>query len=306
MPAAEGDRSRGAREPTFQERVDALCVSVGDGTRRVDLNSLRELVESDPEQTAVTCRSCVRRAVERGRHWHGYAQVALTLAQLYESIFDDDTLTIWVTDEFERAGVTVREPRMAVLDPETGGLSRPEDHPDDRPVVLDVERRLIDSGDIYPLVSFFSHHPDPDGQDRDQVRRLREHRCRVMFTFDIPTTDPREVWEVPEVRAYVAQLAERMPYLPYYFLPREFGTLFTWLACLAPQEARSGGGIQLLHPDVLLHAALAYHYTWRFAQWLGDDPDAVVRDVFSTLPEAFMPYVREMHRRLEEQLGDAL
>ncbi|MFK0282453.1 chlororespiratory reduction 6 domain-containing protein [Streptomyces sp. NPDC090499] len=304
MPASDGGQRKDAREPTFQERIDALCVSVGDGTQRVDLNSLWELVESDPEQTAATCKWCVRRAVERGRSRHGYAQVALTLAQLYESIFDDDTLTVWVTDEFERAGVTVRQPRMAVLDRETGDLSSPDDQPDDRPVMLNIERRLIDSGDIYPLVAFFSHHPD--GADREQLRRLREHRCRVMLTFDIPTTDPREVWEVPEVRAYVALLAERMPYLPYYFLPREFGTLFTWLACLAPPEARAGSGVQLLHPDVLLHAALAYHYTWRFARWLGDDADATVGDVFSTLPAEYMPYVREMHRRLEEQLGDAL
>ncbi|MEW1773243.1 chlororespiratory reduction 6 domain-containing protein [Streptomyces sp. NPDC086777] len=304
MPVSDGEQSKGTGELTFRERIDALCVSVGDGTQRVDLGSLRELVASDPEQTAATCTWCVRRAVERGRTWHGYAQVALTLAQLYEILFEDDTLTVWVADEFERAGVTVRQPRMAVLDRETGDLSSPDDRPDDRPVLFDIERRLIDSGDIYPLVALFSHHPD--GQDREQLRRLREHRCRVMVTFDIPTTDPREVWEVPEVRAYVALLAERMPYLPYYFLPREFGTLFTWLACLAPPEARSGGGIQLLHPDVLLHAALAYHYTWHFARWLGDDADAVVGEVFSPLPAEFIPHVREMRRRLEEQLGDAL
>lgn len=303
MPVSRGEPGGGAGSPTFQEQVDALCVPQADGTRRVDVSALRALVAADPEQTAATCRTCVTRAKEQGRTWRGYAQMAMTLAALYESVFDDDILAVWVTDEFDRAGISVPNPAVRVVDPRTGALSDPDERPEEGPVQIAVERRFIDACDIRPLVVHLSHQPDGTGPE--QLRRLRGRRGRVLITFDIPASDPREVWEVPEVRDYVGRLAEAMPYLPYYFLPRDFGTLFTWLACLAPPEAWSPSGIRLLHPDVVQQAALAVHSVRKFAAWLGDDPDAAVETVFSPLPGEFMAYVHRVQAELDRRLGDA-
>lgn len=302
MPESDDRNGTTANEPTFQQRVLALGVPRGDGTQFMNLNALRELVGSDPEQTAATCRQCMHLARQRVGTWHGHAQLAQALAGLYEDEFDDDTLSVWVADELASAGLEVTEPGVGILDSESDRLLPVDQVPDERPLLITVERLMLDSADIYPFVAMFSHHEGERGPER--LEKLREFRGRVAIAFDISEDDPREVWEVPEVRAYVALLSERMPYLPYYFLPGHLRTLFTWLSCLAPPDAWSGGGVRLDHPDVMLQAAVALHFTRRFAAWLGDDPDEVAQLVFADWPEGFLDHLYVLVEGLGDRLGD--
>ncbi|WP_128437083.1 chlororespiratory reduction 6 domain-containing protein [Streptomyces cyaneus] len=302
MPELDDDNGTTGDEPTFQQRVLALGVPLGDGTQHMNLNALKELVGSDPEQTAATCRQCVHLARQRAGTWHGHAQLAQTLAALYEDEFDDDTLSVWVADELESAGLVVTEPEVGILDAESDRLISVDEVPDERPMLITVERQMLDSADIYPFVALFSRHEGERGPER--LQQLRELRGRVAISFDIPPDDPREVWEVPEVRAYVFLLSERLPYLPYYFLPERLGTLFTWLSCLAPEDAWSGGGVRLDHPGVILQAARFLHCTRRFAEWLQDDPDEAARLVFGDWPEGFLEHLNVLVEELGDRLGD--
>jgi hypothetical protein len=301
MPELDTGNGTTDNELTFQQRVLALGVPRGDGTQFMDLNALRELVGSDPEQTAATCRQCVQRARKRAGTWHGHAQLAQVLAALYEDEFDDDTLSVWVADELASAGIVVTEPEVGILE-ESDHVLSVDQVPDDRPMLITVERQMLDSADIYPFIAMFSHHEGERGPERRAT--LRELRGRVAIAFAIPKEDSREVWEVSEVRAYVALLSERMPYLPYYFLPEHLKTLFTWLSCLAPPEVWSEGGVRLDHPDVTLKAAVALHYTRRFAAWVGDDPDDVAQSAFADLPKAFLDHLHALVEALGERLGD--
>ncbi|MGW0920545.1 hypothetical protein ACWD3J_16185 [Streptomyces sp. NPDC002755] len=239
------------------------------------IDAFRELVASEPERTTAACRHLVAKATAHTGTWHAFAQLAVVLAALYDLELDDDTLTQWVATELDGAGIAVRQPE--VIAPEHG----PEPA-DEEPLLFQVPLDRVEAGDVYPFVVTFSHRAQ--GQGPERIAELRKLRGRFVVSFVVPDSDAREVWEIPEIRCYVEQLCDRLPYLPYYFKPQDSGSLFVWLACLAPTHACSRGRLDLDDDDVVICTAWSIYATRMLAESLGDDPDEVCAALFAPLP----------------------
>ncbi|MEV6235323.1 hypothetical protein [Lentzea sp. NPDC051838] len=263
----------------FRDRLESLVVSRGDGTQEIDSQALRELVRSDPERIVAACQAYAEVATSGVGKWHGTAQFAYLLALTYQAEFDDDSLTLWLAETFASAGLEVRIPVVRNPSP-----------PEPPKLRVEVSTEMLANRDIYPFVLAFSHHERGTGGSRRD--ELLARRGRVMWSFDIPLSDPRHVWEVPEVREYMTLLSQRLPYLPYFLDPDpEARSLFVWLACLAPPHAFHGNDLQLVDDDVLVVAAQTRHSVRVLAGALGEDPDEVAAAVFGVLPEAYVEMV---------------
>ncbi|MFJ3310977.1 hypothetical protein ACIPSA_50245 [Streptomyces sp. NPDC086549] len=280
----------------FLERIEDLAVPAEDGSQQMSIEAIRELVASDPEQTAAACRHLVGKAKARTGTWHAFAQLAVVIAALYDMEFDDDTLTEWVETELDATGITVRQPKVEPVSPE-----QDQETPDETPLLFPVPLDRVKAGDVYPFVVTFSHRAQGLGPER--IAELRNLRGRFVVSFVVPDSDPREVWEIPEIRAYVEQLCDKMPYLPYYFKPQDSGSLFMWLACLAPTHACSRGRLDLDDDDVVTHTAWSVYATRTLAEALGDDPDAACAVLFSPLPPPFMARINSLVEQLPEDFG---
>lgn len=64
---------------------------------------------------------------------------------------------------------------------------------------------------------------------------IRRQRGRVHFWIEGYDDDPRELWHVPAVRAYVTALDEAFPYW-FWFLSLDDPTLLLFPACCCPLE----------------------------------------------------------------------
>ncbi|GHC45047.1 hypothetical protein [Streptomyces cinnamoneus] len=278
----------------FLERIEDLAVSTGNGTQQMNIEALQELVASKPEQAASACRHLVGRARARTGTWHAFAQLAVVIAALYDLVFDDDTLTEWVETDLDTAGITVRQPE--VIPPE-----RESEPQDKEPIPFSVPFDRVEAGDVYPFLVAFSHRAQGMGPER--LAELKELRGRFAVTFEVSDSDAREVWEVPEIRSYAEQLCDQMPYLPYYFKPQDSGSLFMWLACLAPISACSEGWLDLDDDDVVTVAVWSMYATRMLAEALGDDPDEVCVAVFAPLPSPFTARITSLVEELPEDFG---
>ncbi|OEJ28899.1 hypothetical protein AS594_35235 [Streptomyces agglomeratus] len=277
---AEREQMRKAVD--FQAKIEGLAVLTGEGKHRIEMGKLRELVSAEPEQCVAACRAYVGMAVDRISTWQAYAQFAIAISWAYRAEFEDDTLMVWVADELEASGVDVPAPALSapVCKSDGPAAGRTEvEH-------LEVASELLASCDIYPFVVRYSHHALGSGPD--EIVRLRQMRGSLVISFDVPQHDPREVWEVPEVRAYVTKLADRLPYLPYYFYPDpKYAMAQVWICCLAPPSAWTGKHLDLMDEVVLVRMAHTMNSLQVLAQLLGDDPEEVRQSVFASLPADF-------------------
>ena len=103
------------------------------------------------------------------------------------------------------------------------GAGRREGAGDDWLSVV-VDRTDVESGDVSPAVNRLSGVLG----DRETVERFRG---RVYVTFAGYSNDPRELYEIPEVRRFCARLDERFPYW-FYFLSADGDTLRVIASCL--------------------------------------------------------------------------
>ncbi|MCY0947078.1 hypothetical protein [Streptomyces antarcticus] len=278
----------------FLKRIEALAVPTGGGAQQMNIEAFQELVASDPERTASACRHLLDKAKARTGTWHAFAQLAVVMAALYDRALDDDTLTEWVETELDAAGITVGQPE--VIPPEQDA-----EPADEKPLLFAVPPDRVEAGDIYPFVVTFSVRAQGMGPER--IAELKRLRGRFVVTFDVPDSDPRAVWEIPKIRSYVAELSEQMPYLPYYFKPQDRGSLFMWLACLAPTHACSECRLNLDDDDVVTHTAWSMYATRTLAEALGDDPDEVCAGVFAPLPPPFTARITSLVEQFPEDFG---
>jgi hypothetical protein len=275
----------------FRDRFESLVVSDGQGHSRIETEPLLELVAAEPESVAVVCQAYAEITRHSAPEARGYAQLARVLASAYEVAFSDDTLTMWVEDFFGESATEV--PGAIGLIPTDGPGAR-------RPQYIVVDKRMLAEKDIYPFVTKFSHRTVGSTTG---VEQLRSSRAGVWITFDIPLSDLREVWTIPEVREYVALLDERLPYLPYFFtsLP-EAHALFTWFACLAPEDGLLDGpnGTNLVpgNENVLASVGSTINAVRALATHLGDDPDDVIDDLFVGWPRQYIEMVTAALREM--------
>ncbi|KAB1141122.1 hypothetical protein F7R91_33450 [Streptomyces luteolifulvus] len=276
---------------TFHEQVVSLGVSRGGGTREVESGEIIKLVRADPEAAAATCLAYVDMAKKRTENWQWFAQLAVVLAGAYEVDFNDDTLSVWVGSELENARVTIRLPEFEVRSIDGGSVESTQSLAPS--VNYRVSTDLLTDSDIYPFVIGFSHHGHPYAAERGLD--LRAMRGRLIISFDVPPSDPREVWEIPEIRKYVGKLADHLPYLPYYFDPRPgFGMILVWLYCLAPPQAISDRRLTPTDIRVVTQVASTMLQICSLAEFLDDDPQQVISAVFSALPNDYTLPIADM------------
>ena len=129
-------------------------------------------------------------------------------------------------------------------------------------------RREIEAGNIEPALERLTGL-----QDRDTAMALRQG---VYFIVDGYNDDPRELWEIPEVRHWIALLDARWPYWFFYLYPGHQSSLGFITFSLCPIVHTAKG------PDVENKAFgefLNRHYEAmnRISEWLGDSQEENAR-----------------------------
>jgi hypothetical protein len=105
---------------------------------------------------------------------------------------------------------------------------------DDVLVVLDISRREVDSGKIASALERLHVLTD-------SVENVRRHREALVFQIGGYDNDPRELPEIPEVRAFFHRLVEEWPHW-LWFLHRGVGAIGLLLALLCDVRVVRGAG----------------------------------------------------------------
>jgi hypothetical protein len=279
-----------AQQAAMEAFLDAVR-PVSGGKHGIEAAVVLNFVRDEPEVAAAAVQALLQVAEES----KGYGILAVALADAYESTFDDDTLSVIVREHYAALGQPVPELRFKDDLP-----AKPA-----RPVHFEVPQDALEQCDIYPLLKIFSHrHVDND----DSFARLADLGGRIILTFPIPAADPRAVWEVPSVRAYVRALADAMPYFPFYLLtdPR-FGMFEVYFGSLVDPRQLKAGAFELLREENFVVVASALLATMQFASAVGANGEASVRALLAVFRTEAVDYMldslREMQRNMEEEHG---
>jgi hypothetical protein len=260
----------------FTQRIAALVHREG-GRSGMRYNDVAALVRAEPELTVLTAHAFVA----GDEPVPGLVQLAALLGQAYERAHGDDSLLLFVEEEVRERGIDVRPLEMWLP---------PDEAPDPSKgvVVLQVDPGEMERGDPYAYVRIFSLQ----GRSDDEIRSFRHMRGAFALGFPLEH-DPREVWEVPEARAFVRTLLERVPHLPYFLhADPDLGMLRVVFSCAADPEAfLEDGGIDLLHPSVLVAVLRSFVAVVELCRRLGDDPAQVVRAALQGAPSEFADLV---------------
>lgn len=104
------------------------------------------------------------------------------------------------------------------------------------------------------------------------ARVMRQFCGRVDLFFGGYDDDPREVFEIPEVRAFVRDLDARFPELPY-LLSRHTRIHRTFAFCLVPAEMSDDGRVRVDRSEYHALVARWLGQTSRLARQTHDDLD---------------------------------
>lgn len=272
----DGDDSSSAHpQLAFLQQFESLIISRGDGKVEVDSDNLIALIDAHREEAVVLCRAYLETAKTRESTWHAFAQQAVLIAAVLQNLTNDDSMAVWVQRELDVAGINVTAPQV---------ISGGEAPAFPTPSRIDVDATMLEIDDVYPFVSLFGlRSAGPDG---DLVDRFRSMRHRLTISFGIPLTDPREVWEVPSVRAYVSHLQRAFPHLPYFFSPDPaHGMLQIWLYCLSPLDEFVNGQLNLRGDGALAGLAVILHGIRATCEALGEKTTAPWMPLFANIPD---------------------
>jgi hypothetical protein len=258
--------------PAQREAIQALNDTLhptGGGKIGIDVAVLTKFARDQPELSAIM----VQRYLQAADEDEGYGRCAVALANAYEAVFDDDTLSVIVREHYASAGQPVPELQSPADD--TSAKPRP-------PIYYAVPEEALGECDIYPLLTKCSQRHLAAGSS---VRRLADLGGRLWVSFPIPDSDPRHVWQVPSVRAYVRALADAMPYFPYYLVADPRLRMFEIYFCsLVDLRMLENGIFEPLHEEIYPEIKSALLHTARFADGIGADGDACVRALLAAVP----------------------
>jgi hypothetical protein len=277
------------RVAEIYDELRAATTPAGNGKVGLPIDRVARIVREEPELCAVLCEGLV--LFSQGKQ--SEIQLAIAVAAVYEAEYDDDSLSQLVRGHMADLGIQVQEPRVVG----GGGATQEES----RVIQVAVSEEELAACDIYPLVLSFSHHSVEKDTD---LARLRQLRGRVYLTFPVPVEDPREVWEVPEVLAYVRKLSSAMPYFPYYLSPdpRLAMLQIYLLPLIEPEAIGAGGELDLFHPSVLAALVGGVYSALRLGEALGDDAVAMaLRELLAPLGD---DYTNKLFEAMEARDGD--
>jgi hypothetical protein len=227
-----------------------------------------------------------------GAYGRGWYQLALGIAAVYEIEFGDDSLNIEVRHGLDELGVGDLETRVVAVD---GADARPVEPaaPPERLIHLQVGEDQLRDLDIYPLVRVFSHKYV---ETTDDLERLAAWRGRVLITFAVPLSDPREVWEVPEVRAFVRAVSKAMPYFPFYLTgDSRYGMFLVYYGSLAEETAAAGPGrLDLFEESMVVEVAASLVSVQGLCEALGTEWRTVAVELLAACPPEFVTRVIDL------------
>ena len=257
----------------FIERLNALVRRGADGKGELDVDRLREIVRENPELAIAAAHGYAGTAGQFRPH----AQWALALAVAYNLEFEDDSLQRTVDRTLAAHGLG--DMRLTLKNMPEGQRREPPEV-----VILSVDARALRECDVYSARRLLAVGPErPDDTPASTLRG------RVVLGLPLDN-DPREVWQIPEARAFIAKLFGEIPYLPYYLHaePR-FGMGRVLYACLAAPEAFDGdGNLRLDHPSVIEAALRSLVAVIKTAEYFPDSVDAAVTQLAALFPEGYI------------------
>jgi hypothetical protein len=264
-----------------RDRVAEFIGKLADHSKRlgggkVGLDSLyvRRLVAEDPEAAA----AAVFAYSEQGKQNPVFFQMAMAIAAAYQVEFADDSLTQSVQQAIEKHGppppihTAPREANQAVRSKNERALRQ-----------LGIAEQDLKKGNVADFVRLFS--VETATPDQLEIRRQICGSCVLVF----PSTDsdPRPVTLIPEVRRFITNLHDRMPYFPVYlnFHPK-LGTFFLYFGCLADRAALSKDGteIKVTHDTVGIRVFESLTAIAGIAGRLGIDHKPVARSIVAPYP----------------------
>lgn len=259
----------------FLKQLEDGFVPLPDGKIGLRPEFLGSLVREHPTLTVVAARAYAMQAHLQS----GYGQMAVVLAAIYNLEHGDDSLSLYIENQFEEQGITVKVPGF-LPNPAPPDASPPAAGPEIR--FLTVEPELLEALDTYAFVTVFAY-PRYAGSEFDALRRLRQ-ACVLGFPVD---DDPRPSWRIPQVKDYMRRVHDDLPYFPYFLHIGEGGTDSGWyFACLADEEAfDSSGNVDLQHPSVVHPLAEMVAGLWELCSVLGEDLPDTVRSILQRWPQ---------------------
>lgn len=206
---------------------------------------LLDLVRRGPN-AAVECVDAMLKAAEQTVAMRrSAAQMTHAIAGAYEAVEGDDSLRIHVERKLATWGLKDLLPQF-IRDP--NAAPEPE-APDERVIVLQVDAPSWRGGATYVVTRIVSN-PPRGSDNRQWLRRI----CgKVRITFDGLHNDPREVWQVQEVRAFMQKLKKEAPGLAFWTdFSQEGGMLrILYLSLSDPSAEAEGNGVNLYDASFL-------------------------------------------------------
>ncbi len=122
-------------------------------------------------------------------------------------------------------------PKPSVVRTDAAGLA---DFEGDALLVLEISKREIETGNIASALERLH----AIAESRETALRYQECLVIQVVGYD---TDPRELAEIPEVRAFFARLAKEWPHW-MWFLHRRVGAIHLLMALLCKVKIHRRGG----------------------------------------------------------------
>jgi hypothetical protein len=275
-----------AQIQAVQTLLDAIR-PIGGGKDGIEVGALTNFARDQPELTA----GAVNGLLAVSEQSKAYGGLAMALAVAYQAVFDDDTLTVIVREHYAAIGQPA---------PELQGQTVEEAPEPALPVHYEVSPDALSGCDIYPLLKMCSHRHLVAGES---ASRLASQGGRLYLSFPVPVSDPRHVWQVPEVRAFVRAIADAMPYFPYYLATdARLGMFEVYFGSLVDPELLADGTFDLRKEAIFLEVGPALLNTLRFADALGVDGEASVRALLAVFPPEAVDLTMEMLDEIQREL----
>ena len=262
------------RVAAFIRKLSARGERLGGG--KVGLDSLRvcRLVAEDPDAAAAAVFACC----EQGKTEPTCFQLALAIAAAYQVELGDDSLMQRVQKLIDTYGAPPPiEFRSTGTSPTTSaGRQRPIRQ-------LPVPEGDLVSGNVSHFVRLFTvQNITPDQWN---VRRETCGTCILIF----PSTDadPRPVTLIPEVRRFIANLHDRLPYYPVFLnMNPKLGMFFAYFGCLADPSviSKDGTTFDITHRSVVSRVLESLVAISNLADELKMDYNSVAASIVAVYP----------------------
>lgn len=132
--------------------------------------------------------------------------------------------------------------------------------------MLGVDREAVERGHLQSYLREFEKLSKKKGA----------FRSRIIMTFNGYDFDPREVYQIPEIRKWTSRLLTNVPHL-FYFLSSEAYCIRIFFLCLADTERRVGEEVTLAKEPARRLIEKVTKDAVAFSKKVGDPPSEQFR-----------------------------